>query len=338
MTCLNPQAHHIHVTQSQSWSWRHQPAEEKDLSSVATRRLKMLRHYQERRNVSLTCRHFDVSRPAFYRWQQRYRERGLRGLEDRSHRPTRVMPPTWSTEQAVAVRTLREEYPYMGKRKLTVLLARDGSTLSVSMVGRILSRLRVSDQLHEPPRLRRRRGRSAARPHATRKPKDYLIEHPGDLVQIDTLDVAIAPGSRFLHLSLVDKVGRWAAAEVRRGKAAVTMAESLQQMEARLPFSIKAIQIDGGSEFKAEFEAYCQEHGIRLFVLPPRSPKLNGMVERLQRTFRDEFYACVDVEPKLEPLTQALRTYEDTYNTVRPHQALDYLTPKEYLDQREEAA
>jgi len=81
------------------------------------------------------------------------------------------------------------------------------------------------------------------------------------------------------------------AAEVRRGKAASTMRESLQRMETRLPFAIKGIQIDGGSEFKAEFEAYCCERGIHLFVLPPRSPKLNGMVERLQRTYRDEFYA-----------------------------------------------
>jgi len=51
---------------------------------------------------------------------------------------------------------------------------------------------------------------------------------------------------------------------------------------------VKAIQVDGGSEFKADFEAACQARGIRLCVLPPRSPKLNGCVERGNRTHREE--------------------------------------------------
>lgn len=290
------------------------------------------------RNVSLTCRHFAVSRPTFYAWQTRYQEHGLRGLDDRSHRPHHVPPPTWTTSQVVAVRTLREHYPYMGKEKIRILLARDGIVLSASMIGRILRRLRLSGQLVEPARLRRRRGRSQPRPHATRKPKEYVIERPGDLVQIDTLDVAVAHGSRFLQLSLVDVCCRWTAAEVRRGKAAMTMRESLQRMEQRLPFPLQAIQIDGGSEFKADFEGYCQEREIRLFVLPPRSPKLNGMIERMQRSYRDEFYACVDLAPQVSSVAEALRVYEDTYNTIRPHQALGYQTPAQFLAQQGAAA
>jgi hypothetical protein len=57
-----------------------------------------------------------------------------------------------------------------------------------------------------------------------------------------------------------------------------------------MPFAIRAIQVDGGSEFHAAFEAECQRRALRLFVLPPRSPKLNGAVERAQRTHREEFY------------------------------------------------
>jgi transposase InsO family protein len=44
----------------------------------------------------------------------------------------------------------------------------------------------------------------------------------------------------------------------------------------------------------AEFEAACQAKGIPLFVLPPRSPKLNGCVERAQRTHTEEFWEVVD--------------------------------------------
>ena len=86
--------------------------------------LTVLRHYEQSRNISLTCRHFGISRPAFYRWQASYNRVSLHGLEDRSHRPHRVILPTWSTAQAIAVRKVREQYPYMGKRKVQVLLER----------------------------------------------------------------------------------------------------------------------------------------------------------------------------------------------------------------------
>jgi len=85
-------------------------------------RLTVLRHYEQSRNISLTCRHFGISRPAFYRWQASYNRVSLHGLEDRSHRPHRVILPTWSTAQAIAVRKVREQYPYMGKRKVQVCL------------------------------------------------------------------------------------------------------------------------------------------------------------------------------------------------------------------------
>jgi putative transposase len=48
-----------------------------------------------------------------------------------------------------------------------------------------------------------------------------------------------------------------------------------------MPFAVRAVQVDGDSEFFAEFEAVCQSRGIKLFELPSKSRKLNGAVERL---------------------------------------------------------
>ena len=53
-------------------------------------------------------------------------------------------------------------------------------------------------------------------------------------------------------------------------------ARFLDTIVERMPFPIKAIQVDGGSEFRGESEEACRERGILLFVLPPHSPKLNG--------------------------------------------------------------
>ncbi len=64
----------------------------------------------------------------------------------------------------------------------------------------------------------------------------------------------------------------------------------------------------------------------------------NGRVERLQRTFREEFYTRCTAPPYVADLAAELAAYEIVYNTIRPHQALDYLTPHKYLDQQQEAA
>ncbi len=326
------------IKQSPSWSWIHHPTEEHERSRSARARLAMLRWHQAHgQNVSLTCRHFAASRPTFYRWQDRYRRSGLPGLEDRSHRPHRVRHPSWSLVEIQAVLALREAYPRWGKAKLQVLAAQQGHDLSVSMVGRILALLRQSGQLREG----RRKGVrtvSRPRPFAIRKPKDSVVARPGDLVQVDTKDLRFGNGSTFKHLSLVDTISRYAVAEIGTGASARTVAGHLDRMRARLPFPVRAIQVDGGSEFKADFEAYCQAHGLRLFVLPPRSPKLNGTVERLQRTFEEECYQCLDVPLRVADLSVGLRAYEDVYNTIRPHCALGYRTPAQFLADQEAAA
>ncbi len=118
---------------------------------------------------------------------------------------------------------------------------------------------------------------------------------------------------------------------VRSCATAGTARDFLAELQERAPFPVRAIQVDGGSEFMAEFEAACQAEQIALFVLPPRSPKLNGHVERANGTARREFWELYDGEVELPPLQAALLAWEQQYNHVRPHQALDYQTPAEFL-------
>ena len=274
-----------------------------------------------------------VSRATLYRWMSRLREHGPLGLEYRSRRPKRSRQPSWSPETARAVLELRERYPRWGKEKLQLLLTRDGWQVSVSTVGRILGALKRSGVLREPPRTRvSARRRARPRPYGVRKPKEYQAREPGDIVQIDTLDVRPLPGVILKHFTARDVVSRWDVLEVHTRATSASAARFLDSVERRLPFPLKAIQVDGGSEFQAHFESACQERGIKLFVLPPRSPKLNGHVERAQRTHTEEFYELYDGDLEIEPLNRALLGQERVYNTVRPHHSLDRLTPSEYLE------
>ena len=173
--------------------------------------------------------------------------------------------------------------------------------------------------------------RRVTRPYAIRKPKDYQLRLPGDLVQVDTLDVRPLPGVIFKRFTARDVVSRWDVLQVGTRATAASAARFLDAVEARMPFPVRAIQVDGGSEFCGEFEEACWERGIRLSVLPPHSPKLNGYVERAHRTHQEEFY---EGEGTVAALTPAQLRWERCYNTERPHQSLGYRTPLEYLLQR----
>lgn len=99
-----------------------------------------------------------------------------------------------------------------------------------------------------------------------------------------------------------------------------------------MPFAVRALQIDGGSEFHGAFEAACAARGLPLFVVPPHSPKLQSHVERAQRTHREEFYEVWEVDPQLEGHRAQLQAWAHMHNTIRPHQYLNYLTPLEYCE------
>jgi putative transposase len=306
-----------------------------ELSQKARQRLAWFEHYQAHgRNAALTCRYFGISRQTFYGWKRRYDPLNLRTLEAGLHRPHRRRRPTWTVEQAERVRRLREQYPRWGKDKLAVLLHRQGWSVSVSMVGRILTWLRLRGVLSAPMlfRVKRRRG-TAGRPWALRKPSDYAVAMPGDLVQLDTMDLRPSPGVVLKQFTARDVVSRWDVIEVHRRATSSAARLFLSTLQRRLPFPLRALQVDGGSEFAAVFEQACRQRGVRLFVLPPRSPQLNGRVERANRTHTEEFYELTPCALSIAELNRELQAWERTYNTVRPHQALGYLTPQQFLAQ-----
>ena len=309
-----------------------------DLSRDATKRLKWFDYYEGHgRNARLTCRYFGISPQTYYRWKRRYDPRHPESLEEHSRRPRHLRQPTAPVELIEAVQRLREEYPRWGKEKLRQLLRGQGYEVSASMVGRIIRRLKDRGALREPIANYVSAGkRQRARPYACRKPKDYRAREVGNLVELDTLDIRPLPGVAFKHFTAHDVISRWDVIGVYNRATATSATSFLDVLTQRMPFPVRAIQVDGGSEFQAVFETECQKRGIHLFVLPPRSPKLNGGVERAHRTHTEEFYEITDSTFDIADLTQELLQWEHIYNTVRPHQALRYLTPLEFLEEQKE--
>jgi transposase InsO family protein len=287
--------------------------------------------HAKRVSVTEAARTFRIPVSTIYRWRARYRPDDLTSLEPCSRRPKTTRKHQWTAAQEQAVLALRQQHPRMGKLPLQVLLRRQGITLSASMIGRILTSLRRRLLLREPHAVRVRTSKPV-RPYATRVPRDERTPIvPGALVQLDTMHLRPLPGVERRQFTAIDVVSRCAVVGVRATASAGTARDFLAELVARMPVPVQAIQVDGGSEFMSVFEEACQERGIALYVLPPRSPTLNGRVERLNGTARREFWECDDGDLDLPTLQAALRNWEVTYNTERPHQALGYETPSSFL-------
>jgi putative transposase len=242
-------------------------------------RLRALTVYGETRDVRLVCQMFGISRATLYRWLRRFDPKDLTSLKEQSRRPRRVRRLLWSRELVKAVKELREEYPRWGKDKLVVLVGDQGHEVSTSTVGRILRHLKQREELKEPKRRAILGKRRSRRPYGVRKPGHYMAERPGDLVQVDTLDVRPFPWITLKQFTARDVISKWDVIEARRRATATAAKEFIQTLEQRMPSKLKALQVDGGSEFYSNFDEECQRRKLRLFVLPPKSPKLNGCVE-----------------------------------------------------------
>ena len=139
-----------------------------------------------------------------------------------------------------------------------------------------------------------------ARAPRRERPTGLKPVKPGEIVQVDTLTVTPKGGRPPAEqLVAADSVSKWTCAKACRRATARNARDFLEKLIRGMPFAVEAIQVDGGSEFKAEFERECQERAIPLWVLPPRSPKPDRNVERMIGTWRYEFYGCRDIPDDL---------------------------------------
>ncbi len=130
--------------------------------------------------------------------------------------------------------------------------------------------------------------------YAVGKPKEYVAEVPGGIVQADTLDVRPLPGVVLKHFTARNVVFRLDVLTVHTRVTWRTASAFIDVLLDRMPFPVRDIQVHGGTELQDAFETECQKRGIRLFVLPPRSLKLNGHVERAQRIHAEGFCELTD--------------------------------------------
>src|SRR3989337_2999119 len=143
---------------------------------------------------------------------------------------------------------------------------------------------------------------------------------------------SLQPSNMVLRASATSCGGRPSAYDVKPRASAKRTATSSSRSPMRQTLQRSGCLERGVTPQKARLSKP-RGSDLQLFVLPPRSPKLNGHVERAQRTHSEELWERYEGGLDLPSARPALRAWERLYNTFRPHQALAQRTPAEYLTQ-----
>ena len=246
-------------------------------------------------------------------------------MNEESRKPKQLRQPTTSWNMVIKIGQLRKQYPVWSKYKLRVLLAREGILVSASTVGRVLKRRGLINL-----KISKKRRKAALHPKA-RFPRGLRISQAGDMVQMDTKHIMLPGGKRFYQFTAIDVLTKRKVMRVYPSESSRNGAQFLEECWLGFPFPIKAVQTDNGSTFLKEFDKLCREKGLPHYFIYPRTPKQNTYVEISQGADKKEFYQQGNVCSLLPVMQRKIREWEDIWNNTRPHQALDYLTPSEYL-------
>ena len=287
---------------------------------AARRKMMVLNYARELGNVVKTCREFEIPRSLFYKWKNSFDSEGKAGLYRKKpigyHHPKQLQ-----SEVVEKILHLRSTYNFGPQRIAWYLERYHGITTSCSSVYRTLVRKGLNC-------LAKKVGRRAI--HSRRYAKTVPGHHIQADVKILTLKTADGKSVRRFQYTAIDDATRIRALKIYRRHTQQNAISFIDYVIDKFPFRIHTIRTDRGHEFQALFHWHVEDKGIGHVYIKPRTPQLNGKVERSHRTDKDDFYQLLTYTDDVD-LNKKLAEWEHFYNYDRPHGAFNGKTPYEAL-------
>ncbi|WP_128548876.1 IS481 family transposase [Larkinella soli] len=275
-------------------------------------RMGWIKIYQSCGSISVAARRCGIGRSTLHRWVNRYRiDPRPESLIERSRRPHRLARLKVTDEDEQLIYQVRVQRRYGKLRIACYLLQYHGLKLSPATIGRVLRRLPL------PPLKRFRKPKAFKR---------YARPIPGDRIQMDVCKIM----NGMYQYTAIDDCSRYKVVKLYSRRTAANSVDFLKYAISKMPFPFQRIQTDRGQEFFAYlFQDWLHDHHIKFRPIKPRSPHLNGKVERTQQTDLQEFYALQNL--KDPSLSQLLAEWQTFYNFQRPHSSLKGKTPADIV-------
>lgn len=285
-------------------------------SSVVEERLRfVVRAHARDGKLKDLCREFGISRQTGHLWLKRYRSEGSAGMKDRSRRPLHSPNKTAAALESAVV-SLRQRRPDWGAAKLARMLV--GQTPTATLPARTVHRILE------------RHGLIAEEDRRQQATQRFQRENPNELWQMDFKGL---PGSNRAPgpLSVVDDCSRYIVVLRNLGSTALggvkeSLTEAFQQNG--MP---EAMLMDHGMPWWSsssawgltELSVWLMRLGIRVSYSGIRHPQTQGKVERMHGALQK---ATSKRQCDLTNQTW-LDEFRHEYNAVRPHEALNMMTP-----------
>jgi transposase InsO family protein len=292
------------------------------VSSVLDEKLRFVFEYErDEQTMAELCARFGICRDTGYVWLRRYRQHGIRGLAE-LNRAAHRHPNQTAAEIEQAVLELRQAHMRWGPRKLKRILERDQPGQpwpAISTIGEMVRRAGLVVE-----RKKRRRTEPYAQPlsHAAGSNRVWCADfkgwfRAGDGTRIDPLTISDAWSRYLIRCQAVEKT------DTERVRAIFEAA----CREYGLP---EAIRTDNGAPFASSAVGGLSRLAvwwIKLGIVPERiqagHPEQNGRHERMHRSLKQEVKPAQDWRSQQRELDR----FRIDFNQVRPHEALDMLTP-----------
>jgi transposase InsO family protein len=308
-----------------------------DNSESAKFRLKVIK-FSEEYGITGAVKAYGVSKASIMRWKQSLKKNKgkLESLIPKSQAPHRKRQMQLDYRIVNFIKELRENHHRLGKEKLKIFIdkfcsAHNIKTISVSTIGKIIKRNNFFFQPHG----RIYHGYKYKRKiNYKTKVKKSPHNQPLGYVEIDTISSFIN-GLKFYTFNAVDIKSRFQFSYCYKNNSSATALDFLLKLKTVFPYvtGIKTVQTDNGHEYMGKFHDYLEKEAINHNFIYHRCPKINGYVERANRSLREEFldhYIDLAIE-NLNDFNHKLMQHLVWFNTKRPHFSLGNISPISFI-------
>ena len=272
--------------------------------------------------INSICKRYGVSRKTYYKWDNRYKLKGIEGLSDNSRRPHNINYKKVTSEVEETILDLRLTKRF-GCNRIKFRLRRIiGISLSTRTIYRIL----------------KRHGLNVLKCKAKiRTYKRFSMKHPNDMVQMDILGPFYLSNSseRNYIISCLDDCSRKVASKWSERKRSVDVMNVLEDWIMMINGKPEKVLHDNGKQFTSNiFRRFLVHNRIKDKRIPNCYPQLQGKIEAYNRIVKNEFLAVEEI-PNID---DGKLRYDDmfvkAYNEAREHGGINGLTPSEMFLQR----
>lgn len=308
---------------------------------VAQERLKIITFY-DLHGERTTKEAFGVGRDTIWIWKKRLKNNhnSISSLIPTPTTPKTKRTMTTHPKVAAYIRSLREDHPRLGKEKIKPLLdvyckKEHLPTIKESTIGKVIKRYNFFFQ--KAGRVYHNPSGAWAKKRVKKKKRDRIKKPPRPksfgYIEMDTI-VQFIDGIKVYFYSAIDVKLKFSFSLPYTHLNSQNTVDFFQKFQLVYPVQIITIQTDNGLEFLGDFEEYLKKQQIPHVFIYPRCCKINGTVERYQRSLQEEFIdQNLHIFHDTKLFSSKLMDYLLFYNTQRVHKSLGLKTPLGYLQE-----